>query len=100
MVLARAGKLGLECLHGIQDKLPKLREWLGERGLVLERSIFVGNDINDVECLAESGLGVVVADAHPSALAVADLRLGAAGGAGALRELTDALEAVLERRSP
>ena len=66
-----------------------LTGWLAERGVSLAETVYVGNDINDVDCLKAAGCGVVVADAHPSAKAVADLILSAPGGRGALRELSD-----------
>lgn len=89
IVVHRCKKLGLECLHGIDDKLPLLRKWLDQRGLALDRTVYVGNDINDLECLAAAGCGVVPADAHPEAMAVADLMLNLPGGHGAVRQLCD-----------
>ena len=41
------------------------------------------------ECLIAAGCGAVVADAHVSAKAVADLVLSRPGGRGAVRELAD-----------
>jgi 3-deoxy-D-manno-octulosonate 8-phosphate phosphatase KdsC-like HAD superfamily phosphatase len=45
--------------------------------------------------LQAAGCGVAVADAHPEALAAADVVLQCSGGRGALRELSDM---ILERR--
>jgi N-acylneuraminate cytidylyltransferase len=52
---------------------------------------YVGNDVNDAECLRAAGLPVVVADAHPAARALARWVLARPGGRGAVRELADAL---------
>ena len=89
VVQARADKLGIPCLHGIQDKGPALSRWLLERGLDAMQVIYVGNDANDLPCLEMVGFRVAVADAHPSVLAVADLVLAHPGGRGAIRELCD-----------
>jgi YrbI family 3-deoxy-D-manno-octulosonate 8-phosphate phosphatase len=89
VVSARCAKLKLEFAQGIDDKLPTLREWAAGNGLVMEQVAFVGNDINDVECLRGSGLGVVVADAYPVAAEAADLVLTRNGGRGAVREMAD-----------
>jgi YrbI family 3-deoxy-D-manno-octulosonate 8-phosphate phosphatase len=86
---ARAKKLQIPIHLGVEDKLPLLQAWLGERGLLLEQTVYVGNDVNDVECLKAAGCGVAVADAHPTARAAADMILNASGGRGALRELSD-----------
>lgn len=89
VVGARAAKLKLEVRQGIDNKLPTLMEWAAGNGLTLDQVAFVGNDINDVECLREAGLGVVVADAYPVAAAEADLVLTRNGGRGAVREIAD-----------
>ena len=57
---------------------------------------YLGNDINDIACLKAAGIGVVPADAHPSALAAADVILSCSGGQGAIRELADL---ILEQRT-
>ena len=47
VVTARCQKLQVSCQQ-IDDKLTALKSWLGERNLSLERTIYVGNDVNDV----------------------------------------------------
>jgi len=89
IVARRCAKLRIPCHHGEDDKLPKLRRWADEQGLPMEAIAYLGNDLNDVECLKAAGLGVVPADAHPSAIAAADLVLTGGGGNGAVRELAD-----------
>lgn len=97
VVARRADKLRLECLHGIDDKPAALDAWLSERGLRWEQTIFVGNDVNDVECMGRAGCAACPADAHPSARSVADIALSAAGGRGAVRELCDLILATRAR---
>jgi len=89
VVAARCQKLQLECVQGVDDKIAAFVAWMDRRGLDPSEVVFVGNDANDVECLTAAGCGVVVADAHHSALAVADLVLTRPGGHGAVRELAD-----------
>jgi 3-deoxy-D-manno-octulosonate 8-phosphate phosphatase (KDO 8-P phosphatase) len=48
IVGARAQKLRADCVQGAEDKLSVLRERAGDE---LEDVAFVGNDINDAECL-------------------------------------------------
>ena len=88
---ARARKLGLEALGGVDDKVTVLDRWLGERGLDWARVVYVGNDVNDLGCVVRAGCGVAVADAEPALASAADLVLRRAGGAGAVRELCDLL---------
>lgn len=89
VVEVRARKLEIESITGVEDKLLMLKKWLGERGIDPCDAVYVGNDVNDLECMAHVGCGVAVADAHASVLAAAKLRLRSRGGEGAVRELTD-----------
>ena len=63
----------------------------GERKIEMASVVFVGNDVNDLECLQAVGCGVVVADAHPEARAAARIVLSSPGGRGAIREIADGL---------
>ncbi|QDU71393.1 3-deoxy-D-manno-octulosonate 8-phosphate phosphatase KdsC [Mucisphaera calidilacus] len=96
VVAARCKKLGIECVQGIDDKLPKLRSWAERLGFGLDSVVYVGNDVNDVACIEASGCGVAVADAYEPALAAADFVLERRGGFGAVRELCDL---ILARRA-
>ena len=89
VVSARCAKLKLEFSQGIDDKLPTLKEWATGNGLAIEQVAFVGNDINDVECMNAVGTSIAVADAHPTAIEAANLVLSAIGGRGAIREVAD-----------
>lgn len=89
VVGARCRKLQIPCQQGIENKLEALRAHCAAAGIALERCVYVGNDVNDVECLAAVGCGVAVADAHPRAKHAAALVLEKAGGRGAVRELCD-----------
>ncbi len=89
VVAARGAKLNLEVIQGVADKLPKLVNWARENGLSLDQIAFVGNDVNDVQCLKRAGLGIAVADAFPIAIDAADVVLTKKGGDGAVREIAD-----------
>ncbi|RMH73743.1 MAG: acylneuraminate cytidylyltransferase [Gemmatimonadetes bacterium] len=89
VVSARCEKLNLPCYQGIRDKSRMLDHILQERNLTLEQVAYVGNDVNDLECLKRVKLGIAVADAHPSILRHVDWILSKPGGKGAVRELCD-----------
>ena len=96
VVSARARKLKLPCIQNCGDKLGALREVTAEKGLTLEETAFVGNDINDLACLRAVGLPIVVADAHPDVIPFALYRTRLLGGHGAVREICDLLERARE----
>ena len=91
VVTARARKLGVECVQGVEEKLPVLREQAAARGVSLEATAYLGNDLNDAACLEAVGLAVVPADAWPEARALAQWVLTRNGGEGCVREFCDAV---------
>jgi 3-deoxy-D-manno-octulosonate 8-phosphate phosphatase (KDO 8-P phosphatase) len=90
-VLARARKIQIECIRGIEDKLPVLMAELERRGVALTETAYVGNDINDAECLAAVGLAVIPADAWAEVVPLAGMVLSRSGGHGCVREFCDAV---------
>lgn len=89
VVAARAAKLKIPALHGIDDKLPVLRKWCADNGLDLGRVAYIGNDVNDAACLKAVGWPIVVADAHPDIISLGRVVLNRKGGSGAIRELAE-----------
>ncbi|WP_436499018.1 HAD family hydrolase [Actinokineospora sp. HUAS TT18] len=55
------------------DKLSALREVCAERGITAAEVLAFGDGVADADMLRWAGRGVAVADAHPDALAAADL---------------------------
>lgn len=92
VVAARCCKLQLECCQGLANKLAALTQFAAERRIDLSSVVYVGNDLNDSECLAAVGCGIVVADAHPSVRENAAIVLTHRGGEGAVREVCDLIQ--------
>jgi 3-deoxy-D-manno-octulosonate 8-phosphate phosphatase (KDO 8-P phosphatase) len=91
IVGARAVKLNADCVQGVDDKLAVLFERTEELGIALGDTAYVGNDVNDVECLRAVGCPVVPADAWPEVRTLAKWVLSRAGGTGCVREFCDAV---------
>jgi len=89
VVLERCKKLGIECQSGIENKIDIFLKEVSKRGLEKEEVCFMGNDINDIECIKVAGIGVAVADAYPSVLKAARHITKNLGGSGAVREIAD-----------
>jgi YrbI family 3-deoxy-D-manno-octulosonate 8-phosphate phosphatase len=87
VVAARAHKLRIPVLHGIDRKDLALKQWCEERGLAPERVLYVGNDVNDLPCFHLVGWPVAVASAHDSVRAAARAVTATPGGEGAVREI-------------
>ena len=89
VVRARADKLRVPVLHGIDDKESALRDWARENDLSLADIAYLGNDVNDLPAMRIVGWPVAVADAHPLVLEEARVVLRRRGGDGAVRELIE-----------
>ncbi|MFE1438048.1 cytidylyltransferase domain-containing protein [Streptomyces sp. NPDC058739] len=87
VVAARARKLKLPVLHGIDRKDLALKQWCEEQGIAPERVLYVGNDVNDLPCFAVVGWPVAVASAHDVVRGAARAVTTVAGGDGAIREI-------------
>lgn len=87
VVAARARKLQVPVLHGIDRKDIALKQWCDERGIAPERVLYVGNDVNDLPCFDLAGWPVAVANAHDSVRAAARAVTATPGGEGAIREI-------------
>lgn len=91
VVAERCAKLGIECEQGHDEKLAVLERMADERDLDAARIAYVGNDLNDLECLRWAGLGFAVSTARHELLAAADWITAAPGGRGAVREVCELL---------
>lgn len=87
VVAARAHKLRVPVLHGIDRKDLALKQWCDEQSIAPERVLYVGNDVNDLPCFALAGWPVAVASAHDSVRAAARAVTTTPGGFGAIREI-------------
>ena len=91
VVEARCHKLKIECIQGVKDKKTVLGKYINDQNINYDQVAYIGNDINDLECIENVGLPVAVADAYPEILEKSKLILKRKGGEGAVREFCDLL---------
>ena len=89
VVQARCEKLKIECWQGIDHKIEIFSKIIAKKGLDKNQVCFIGNDINDIDCIKAAGMGVVVADAYNEVVKFADYITAKKGGYGAVREVAD-----------
>ncbi|MEV6722808.1 acylneuraminate cytidylyltransferase [Streptomyces xanthochromogenes] len=87
VVAARARKLKIPVLHGIDRKDVALKQWCEDEGVDPQRVLYAGNDVNDLPCFALAGWPVAVGSAHDSVRAAARAVTRTPGGEGAIREI-------------
>ena len=95
VVSARAAKLKIPCLQGVDGKAALIAQAYGDR---LDGVLFMGDDINDLQPIQMVGLGVTVADGHPACKKAASYITQARGGEHAVREVCDLILSV--QRAP
>ena len=91
VVSRRGEKLNVEVIQGCDNKLEALKIWLASHNISSQQCIYVGNDINDLECLQYVGISVSPADVHKSVSHAVAWKLSSMGGHGAIREMSDVL---------
>jgi len=97
VVAARCKKLRLPCIQGCDEKADRLRQEFKDRRITSDDVAFVGNDINDLECMEMVDLPISVADGYPEVKRVAAWVGTVPGGQGAVREVCDWMANILER---
>lgn len=91
VVTARANKLKIEVLQGQSNKKEALLAIASSKSISLSEVCYVGNDMNDYECMTAVGLAACPRDSHPEILKTAKLVLDVDGGHGIVRKLYDHL---------
>ena len=89
VVSSRAKKLKIPVVHGVKNKIRELEKFSKSINIGCEYIAFVGNDINDTECMEKVGFPIAVADAVEDIKAIASFLLNNKGGNGAVRELCE-----------
>jgi len=91
VVVARSRKLAVEVLHGIRNKKETLVAYCREKGIDIQKVVYVGNDLNDYEVMKTVGYPVAPCDAHPKIRYIAKLLIQKKGGDGVVKELAEKL---------
>lgn len=89
VVKARAVKLRLEVITSCKDKRHALENYCAQNGYDLNKVMYIGNDLNDLEVMKIVGFPVAPADAHPKIKKIAKLITEAKGGEGVVKEVSD-----------
>lgn len=89
VVSIRAKKLNIPCIQGVEDKAKIIQEICMKHDVSLKKSVFVGNDINDIAAFKIVGVPISVADAYPEVNPHVVYQTIKPGGYGAVREICD-----------
>ena len=87
VVSARATKLNIFCFQGVSDKKSVLLNYCKKNNYDIKRTVYIGNDINDLEVMKFVGISMCPSDAYNSVKSVSKYVLKTKGGSGVVREL-------------
>jgi YrbI family 3-deoxy-D-manno-octulosonate 8-phosphate phosphatase len=89
VVRARAKKLKVRCIHGVEDKAIVVKQLISDANIDPKSAVFVGNDVNDLPALELVGNPVAVKNCWPEILPNVKVITNLDGGMGAVREICD-----------
>lgn len=94
IVQRRTEELGIKLLYqDVTDKLQVLERLAEKYDCTLNEVVYVGDDINDLQCMVNVGFSACPADAHKEVKDVARYVADRSGGNGMVREVIDYLYA-------
>ena len=89
VVTARAKKLKILAVQGVQNKVDGMRQLAKQEGFELQKSLYIGNDLNDYRVMQLCGYTACPSDSHPIIKEMAAIKLKTLGGCGIVRELLE-----------
>lgn len=82
----------VEAHQGIREKIKILEEVVKAKGLTPEEVIYIGDDVNDIDCLKYVKTGITVPNANLKVKRLKNIKITKnPGGDGAFREVVDTL---------
>ena len=86
----RAKELNIkEVYQGVSDKVEKLKEVAKDNGVLLEEVAYIGDDLNDLDCMGICGLSACPNDAIDEVIQNVNYICKHSGGNGAVREFIE-----------
>lgn len=90
LIQKRADLLGIQyCYVGPAKKIEVLNDWCAQLQLDLHQVAYIGDDVNDLECMLKVAYSACPNDAVDKIKAIAHLQLKRNGGDACVREFLD-----------
>ncbi len=89
VVKHRANKLKIQCYQKISNKEKELIKIASKNNIKLSKSIFIGNDVNDLKAMKLCKYSICPKDSHQSVKKFCDLVLKSKGGESIMREVIE-----------
>ncbi len=89
VVKERAKKLKVQCFNSVIDKQKAIISLSKKQNINLSRSIYIGNDVNDLLAMKECKVKICPKDSHPAIKKIANFITVSSGGNGVIREVVE-----------
>lgn len=89
VVGARAKKLKITAIQGVENKVSGIQEIVRKENCSLEKILYIGNDLNDYRVMKICGFSACPADSHYKIKQISNIVLKTNGGYGVVRELLE-----------
>jgi 3-deoxy-D-manno-octulosonate 8-phosphate phosphatase (KDO 8-P phosphatase) len=89
VVSARANKLKVKVVHGVDNKALAIKQFADEEKFDLKKILYVGNDVNDYNAMKLCGYTACPSDSHEIIKLNSTIVLNSKGGCGVAREIVE-----------
>jgi len=89
VVTHRSKKLKIKALKGINNKKKTLVKFVNEKNYNLNRTVYVGNDLNDYNAMSLCKYKICPKDSHKQIKDLSNIILQSKGGEGVAREIVE-----------
>jgi N-acylneuraminate cytidylyltransferase/3-deoxy-D-manno-octulosonate 8-phosphate phosphatase (KDO 8-P phosphatase) len=89
VVAARAKKLKVPVIQGVDNKYNAIKKLAAREGFKLQNILYVGNDLNDYNAMQLCGFTACPSDSHEMIKSISTVVLDSKGGSGVVRELLE-----------
>ena len=90
IVRQRCKELGItHVIQGSKDKASDLKDILSKENISLQETAFIGDDMNDLQCMKIAGITGCPGDAAEEVIKIADYVSTRMGGEGAVRDFIE-----------
>lgn len=97
VVARRAEKLGIPVIQGVSDKKTALQQYLLSLKIDPINTVYIGNDINDLEAMLAVGIPICPSDASLEVKRISAIITDSKGGEGVIREFFESYRPIINQ---
>jgi 3-deoxy-D-manno-octulosonate 8-phosphate phosphatase (KDO 8-P phosphatase) len=96
IISKRGEKLGIPVMQDVINKKEALKRYCEELSIDLNNTLYIGNDLNDIEVMRSVGWPLCPEDAYPEVKKISKFIIPVRGGDGVVRALLNYIGIIME----